>query len=167
MYFDGSGDYLKPYYPAPANGTTFSFGTGDFTVEFWMYPTSAPSNGMIMDGRGSGASGDMWLINWVNGVLSWYAGASLISSSTVSTNTWTHVAICRSGTSTKMFLNGTQTGSTYTDTKNYTVGNGWPTIGASYNAVDFFTGYLDDLRITKYARYTANFTAPTAALPLQ
>ncbi len=167
MYFDGSGDYLKPYYPAPANGTTFSFGTGDFTVEFWMYPTSAPSNGMIMDGRGSGASGDMWLINWVNGVLSWYAGSSLISSSTVSTNTWTHVAICRSGTSTKMFLNGTQTGSTYTDTKNYTVGNGWVTIGASFDAAEFFTGYLDDLRITKYARYTTNFTAPAAAFALQ
>jgi hypothetical protein len=167
MYFDGTGDYLKPYYPSPTNGTTFSFGTGDFTIEWWMYPTSAPSNGMIMDGRGSGASGDMWLINWVNGVISWYAGATLISSSTVSTNTWTHVAICRSGTSTKMFLNGTQTGSTYTDTKNYTVGNGWPTIGASYNAVDFYTGYMDDLRVTKYARYTANFTAPTAAFPLQ
>jgi len=64
-------------------------------------------------------------------------------------------------------LNGTQTGSTYTDTKNYTVGNGWPTIGASYNAVDFYAGYLDDIRFTKYARYTANFTAPTAAFPLQ
>jgi hypothetical protein len=168
MYFNGSTGYLKPYYPAPANGTNFTFGTGDFTIEFWMYPTSQPANGMIMDGRGSGASGDLWLINWVSGVANWYAGAVLISSSTISANTWTHLAICRSGTSTKMFLNGTQTGSTYTDTKNYTVGNGWPTIGASYNAVDFFAGYIDDLRITKgYARYTANFTPPTAAFLLQ
>jgi hypothetical protein len=165
--FNGTTDYLKPYYPAPANGTNFSFGTGDFTIEWWMYPTSTPASGMIMDGRGSGASGDMWLINWVSGVINWYVGGNLITSSAVSTNVWTHVAICRSGTSTKMFLNGTQTGSTYTDTKNYTVGNGWPTIGASYNAVDFYTGYLDDLRITKYARYVSNFSVPTAAFPLQ
>jgi hypothetical protein len=30
-----------------------------------------------------------------------------------------------------------------------------------------FSGYIDDLRITRFARYTSNFTAPTAAFPLQ
>ena len=165
--FNGSTDYLKPYYPAPANGTTFSFGTGDFTIEFWMYPTSLPSAGMLMDGRGSGASGDMWLINFVSGVANWYVGGNLITSSTISANTWTHLAVCKANGSTRMFLNGIQTGSTYADTRNYTVGNGWPTIGASYNAVDFFAGYMDDIRITKSARYIANFTPPQQALPRQ
>jgi len=165
--FNGSTDYLKPYYPAPANGTTFSFGTGDFTIEFWMYPTSLPSAGMLMDGRGSGASGDMWLINFVSGVANWYVGGNLITSSTISANTWTHLAVCKANGSTRMFLNGIQTGSTYADTRNYTVGNGWPTIGASYNAVDFFAGYMDDIRITKAARYIANFTPPQQALPRQ
>lgn len=165
MYFNGSTGYLKPYYPASTNGTNYSFGTGDFTLEFWMYPTSTPANGMIMDGRGSGASGDMWLINWVSGVANWYVAGNLITSSAISANTWTHLAVCKAGGSTRMFLNGVQTGSTYADSKNYTVGNGWPTIGASYNAVDFFAGYLDDIRITKgVARYTTNFTPPTSQL---
>jgi len=165
MYFDGSTGYLKPYYPASTNGTNYSFGTGDFTLEFWMYPTSTPAAGMLMDGRGSGASGDMWLLNFNSGVANWYVGGNLITSSAISANTWTHLAVCKAGGSTRMFLNGVQTGSTYADSKNYTVGNGWPTIGASYNAVDFFAGYLDDIRITKgYARYKTNFTPPTSQL---
>ena len=165
MYFNGSTGYLKPYYPASTNGTNYSFGTGDFTLEFWMYPTSTPAAGMLMDGRGSGASGDMWLLNFNSGVANWYVAGNLITSSAISANTWTHLAVCKAGGSTRMFLNGVQTGSTYADSKNYTVGNGWPTIGASYNAVDFFAGYLDDLRITKgVARYKANFTPPTSQL---
>ena len=167
MYFNGSTGYLKPYYPSPTNGTNFSFGTGDFTIEFWMYPTTLPSAGMLMDGRGSGASGDMWLINFNSGVANWYVAGNLITSSAISANTWTHFTVCKANGSTRMFLNGIQTGSTYTDTKNYTVGNGWPTIGASYNAVDFFAGYMDDIRITKAARYIANFTPPQQALPRQ
>jgi len=84
MYFNGSTGYLKPYYSGPANGTTFSFGTGDFTIEFWMYPTSLPSAGMLMDGRGSGASGDMWLLNFNSGVANWYVAGNLITSSAIS-----------------------------------------------------------------------------------
>jgi hypothetical protein len=92
-----------------------------------------------------------------------------IAGGSVTTNVWYHVALSRSGTSTKLFLNGTQIGSTFTDTTSYLNGTNRPFIGRSgFHTVDpfYLSGYINDLRITKYARYTANFTPPTAAFPL-
>ena len=79
-----------------------------------------------------------------------------------------HIALCRSGTATKLFINGTQSGSTYTDSSTYlstqsrpVIAGGGLTLGASP-----FNGYIDDLRITKgVARYTANFVPPIQAFP--
>jgi hypothetical protein len=81
------------------------------------------------------------------------------------------VAITRSGTSGKFFINGTQSGSTGT-INNFTDSSTVLAIGAldtstGWNGPYPFNGYIDDLRITKgYARYTANFTAPTSAFPI-
>ena len=62
----------------------------------------------------------------------------------------------------RVFLDGTQTGSTYTTARNDTEDKLW--IGA-IDGSEYFTGYQSDIRITKgLARYTANFTPPTAAL---
>jgi hypothetical protein len=42
------------------------------------------------------------------------------------------------------------------------IGRRWDTEGTA----SYFSGYIDELRITKgVARYTANFTPPTAAFP--
>jgi hypothetical protein len=79
-------------------------------------------------------------------------------------NTWYHFAIVRNGTTTTLYKNGTSYLS-LTDTANYTtpyivIGNAYQT---SRNGV---IGYMDDFRVTSgLARYTANFTPPTAALP--
>jgi hypothetical protein len=73
------------------------------------------------------------------------------------------VALSRSGTSTRLFLNGVQQGSTYSDTRNYIQ---TPiSIGIRFDqSTQAFTGHIDELRISKgLARYTANFTAPSAA----
>jgi hypothetical protein len=81
---------------------------------------------------------------------------------TITLNTWTHVAWTRSGSSNRLFINGTQVGSTTTDATNYTSTASF--IGASQSGTLPFAGYIDDLRITKgYARYTSNFTPPSSA----
>jgi hypothetical protein len=68
-----------------------------------------------------------------------------------------------------MFIDGTQTGSTYTDTNSYVQQSQRPTIGAEGVTIGNspLNAYIDDLRVSKVARYFANFTPPQQALPRQ
>lgn len=164
MAFDGTGDYLT--FPA---GHNTAFGTGNFTVELWFYPiNSSSTNYYLLDNRNTGQTATWTLLHEGTGAnkLEWYTGATLIASG-VSPNgsQWNHIAYSRSGTTGRLFLNGTQI-ATATDSANYSVASTISYIGCRYSAAEFLNGYIDDLRITKgYARYTANFTPPTAPFP--
>ena len=161
--FDGTGDALY------STSQATIFGTGNFTIEFWIY-FNIVNNGTvkyIYDMRNSGATSSSFLAQEASSAWSYWNGAGTeistgFTSSTFSATTWTHVAICRSSGVTKFFVNGTQTNSVV-DTSNYA--NSTLVVGARYNYANELNGYIDDLRITKgYARYTSNFTPPTAAL---
>jgi hypothetical protein len=163
MEFDGTGDYLIP------NGATtdsFAFGSGDFTIEFWVYLNNVSGTKVIYEGRPAGGSGATPTIYMSSASIRYFAnGADRITGGNLSATTWYHIALSRSGTSTKLFIDGTQSGSTYTDSTTYTNSTNRPVIGVGISGNEF-NGYLDDLRITKgVARYTAAFTAPTKAFP--
>jgi len=170
MEFDGTGDGLI----AP-NSEAFDFGSGDFTLEAWVYMTTTSHTHHIFSKRTSGgASNTNWILEIVSGNYDFYAsdGSSYIVSSLGNAagtiNTWQHIAITRSGNDFKMFLDGTQAGSTITTSSAISSTARDLNIGldpaASNNRME---GYIDDLRITKgIARYTANFTPPTAELPV-
>lgn len=161
LAFDGSGDDLRVIDNA---GLVSNFGTGAFTVEFWIYANSWGAFNNIIDFR---KSTDYMLLIYKSGGLYYYNdGADRITGSSLATSTWHHIALTRSGTSTKLFINGTQSGSTYTDSTNYP-SQGVITIGGrNDDAGNPFNGYIDDLRITKgIARYTTTFTPPTEAFP--
>ena len=160
MYFDGTGDYLV----LTGNVDNFVFGVGDFTIEFWLY-LNANQTSIVYDQRASGAQGlyPELYIN-TNSIRFYTNSADRIVGATLNNQQWYHIALARSGTATKLFVNGTQSGSTYTDSNNYINGTNRPVIGASASSLgsDPFNGYIDDLRITKgVARYTTNFNAPT------
>jgi hypothetical protein len=164
MAFDGSGDYVIE--PTSLN---YGYGTGDFTIEFWLYLNSTGLQTII-----SQLSSNPQVkphIYYSSGVKLYVNGADVITGGTLTVSTWNHIAVSKSGSSTKLFINGTQSGSTYTDTNNY--GTTSPLIIADYGfptptGANQLNGYINDLRITKgYARYTANFTPPTAAFPTQ
>ena len=167
MYFDGSGDYLTL-----TNDASFVFGTGDFTVEMWVYHTSENSQKIYYDGRPSSATGAyVALYKTPQNKLALFVNAAnrIVGTTSILQNVWYHIAVCRQGSSTKLFLNGIQEGLTFTDTTNYLNGTSRPIIGAdgfNPSANTQMQGYIDDLRVTKgVARYTANFTPPTAELP--
>ena len=179
LYFDGSGDWLI----AP-NNVAYSFGTSDFTIEAWVWLDSTVAPGRVDNLKtcsifttGSSTAGTDALSFAIYGTtttagigLEVYQEAPRIAlqvAAPVSTNTWVHIAWTKVGSTFYGFVNGTR----YTlGTSTLAIGTSTiPTVGRSAfsNFPNVFKGYIDDLRITKgVARYTANFTPPTAALPL-
>jgi hypothetical protein len=161
VYFDGSGDYLD----APSN-TAFGYGTRDFTIEFWVYPTSSSGTQVFIDQRAGTATSAVPTIYTSSGTIYYYvSGSNRITGSSLSLNQWFHIAICRSGTSTKLFINGTQSGSTFTDTTTYL--SSPVRVGEANDGTSFapYLGYLSNCRIVNgSALYTTTFTPPTAPL---
>jgi hypothetical protein len=162
LALDGNGDYLTS-----ASTPDFEFGTGAFTIEAWIYNTVIPgTNQMIFDFRSATPQwAPTFYINATTNTLRFFANGNLLTESTsaIPLNTWTHVALSKSGTSTRIFINGVQSGLTYSDTNTYIQGP--LTIGARYDGTTAFNGYIDDVRITKgLGRYTTTFAPPSSAL---
>ena len=170
IYFDGSGDYIRTEYQGLSN-----FGTLPFTIEGWFYLTVSPSNYItIVQSRNTSWSTSGWEVTISASDFYFDVNGSVAAKgSAISQNTWYHYAVSRTSAGSnnlKMFLDGTQIGSTATVTNDFTLDIFW--IGAKYNAfegggdvVRNFTGYMSDIRLTKgYARYTSNFTRPSTPL---
>jgi Concanavalin A-like lectin/glucanases superfamily len=156
-YFDGYGDYLE----LPSD-SAFAFGTEDFTVEMWLYPTqmindyhvffdTRPSNGSL------GEAITMFLkSNQTLHLL--IVSENDIVSDPLTPDQWTHVALVRTGNDFKLYLNGTQSGNTFNNSGS--INEPYLVIGKTVeDTINFYNGYIDELRITKgVAIYTANFT---------
>lgn len=161
-FFNAVGDYIV----AP-NDTANSMGTGDFTVEAWIYLTSAPAAAAsIFDSLPVGAAGArnnsfVFYVDSSRKLTTFQQGATrAISTGTISTNTWTHVALTRASGTLRLFINGTIDG-----TGSFTVNDnlGGLVIGSLSDGATLFPGYIDEFRLSKgIARYTANFT-PSAS----
>ena len=157
--FDGTGDYLAA--PSMSSNT---MGTGDFTIEMWVYPTTVTGT-FYLCSIGSEAAG-RYVVMLVNGVVvtNLYGSGNATLGGSVSATTWTHIAISRSGSTIRGFVNGTVLGTT--ETNSSSIGNGPLKIASDSSGGNTFNGYIDDFRLTKgLARYTSSFTAPTSALP--
>jgi phage-related protein len=151
--FDGTGDYLS---------LTMSggLGSGDFTIEFWYYKTA--DSGFLFNSRTSGTGADG--VDIRHDLQLTTAGVFIFGGVTVSTNAWHHVAFVRSGSTITRYIDGSADG-TATNTTNYN-GSALRIGGSEHGNIGYLNGYMDDFRITVgVARYTANFTPPTAAFP--
>jgi hypothetical protein len=161
IFFDGTGDNLSADF-----SSDFGFETGNFTIELWIYPETLVGTDFIFSFRNDASTAPVPILYLDNGILKYSNPNTVrITGSTLTANAWYHIALTRSGTSTRLFVNGTQVGSTYTDSSNYATGR--PVFGSDYqNSVGSnFRGYMDDIHVSKgIARYTSNFTAPTQAI---
>ena len=159
VLLDGTGDYLSL-----ATSSDFGFGTGDFAVEAFVRPTSIAA-GKIFDFRS--ASPDQAVLIDMDGsgtVRVNINGSNVISGGTLSVNTWHHLAVSRVSGVTSLFIDGTRVGSAYTDTNDYGTTKALK-IGSNLNGADTFTGYIDEVRVSKGdARYAnaGTITVPTA-----
>lgn len=169
LLLDGSGDGIST-----GHSSDFDFGSGDFTIEMWLLPATltgipniiakragqnfAPFSILLDSGRlrcRSSITGSSWAID-------------MTSTAQLSTESWNHIAYTRQGNTFRQWINGTLTnsgtasGSLLANTDGVYVGR------TSNDLGDAYAGRIDDLRITKgVARYTANFTPPSAPFPDQ
>jgi hypothetical protein len=167
MYFDGSGDWLA----GPPTPQT-DLGSGNFTIECWLYRTASGAgsdSGIVSRGAPGNLNGFVFAYTSSN-VLTFnfnYSGAIVTGSTAIPLNTWTHVAVTRSGTTFRLFVNGTvDATNTSSNSQTLNAGDIFYVGRSGYDSSRIVTGYIDDLRLTKgYARYTSNFTPPTEAFP--
>lgn len=146
-----------------------ALGTQDFTIEYWVRFNSIGSADSMFDARPTGQNGPYPDIVYVNGGGGWnyfVSGGTVISGGSAVINTWYHVALCKKAGTTRLFVNGSQVGSSFTDAVNYNVATTVP-LGASQNTGNGnLDGYMDDLRVTiGVGRYTSSFTPPPFAFP--
>jgi hypothetical protein len=158
MYFDGTGDYLA----LPSN-SAFAFGTGDFTIEMWAYFASVANFPTLTDSRASTSSTAGFNLGLSSAKVQLYTTSQLlIGATTLTANNWNHIAVTRSGTTLRIFLNGVQDASA-TNSTNWS--DTTLRIGATPDTVNFMTGYIGNLRLVKgQALYTSNFAPPVAPL---
>lgn len=137
-----------------ADSGLWDFGTGDFTVEGWFYIDNASTTKTFV------STYPEWELQQRGNAWVWGHGdPQILNRSYSTTNTWVHIAVCRSGTNTRMFFDGVQQGATVTNSDDLT--SSQPLLIGKLNAsIQPATGYMQDLRITKAARYTADFTPP-------
>ena len=166
----GSLGFFSPtsYLEVP-NHASLKMGTGDFTIECWVYPTliaASLSRWILALGRNN-VAGQLSLVTNTSGQLRVDVGAAtvLTSPGAAPLNTWTHVVLMRSGGSMSLCLNGVQV-AVATDTTDLTF-SGTAQVGydSTVGAGCEFVGYLADLRVTKgSAAYTAPFALPGSPL---
>ena len=163
--FDGTGDYITA-----ASNALFGFGTGDFTIEAWVR-LSTLSDSVLFDNRdesnvGIGLysailDGGLWRPSIANNtaIMDVNVGYAQNPSITISSATWTHIAVSRQSGTVRLFVGGALS-QTITDTRTYASAS-TAFIGANVLVTQGVNGNIDELRVVKgLAVYTAAFTPP-------
>jgi hypothetical protein len=163
-YFNHNGEYLRL-----EDSEDFNFGSGDFTIDFWIYPTSDITGTKTNIFSNYYTIGSLSLSIWGNTFYCSSNGSTwdicnAASLGNIPLNEWTHIAIVRYGTSLKVYVDGTAVISVTTTAQIY---NSTEPIFIGGRVDDYnytMTGYIDEIRISKgIARWTSDFTPPVCA----
>ena len=165
IYFDGVGDYLSV-----PDSSDWAFGTDDFTIDFWFNPTSFSAyTGLIVQNPTTFGSADSdhglfievdnastKLRLFIRPLTDPYSADMFteISQTGIVAGTWYHVAVVRETGANKitMYLNGSSVGSsTWSGSTSYPDYATPLLIGVRNDQEDYFSGYMDEVRITKGA----------------
>ena len=153
-YFDGTGDYLT----GPTSNAGLLMGTGDFTIEYWVYKTTSIAVATVVSFGGSGGNLRLFIDNATPTI--WDGATSLGAGNAINLNSWNHIVAQRSGTTLRFYTNGISS-ATITNSSNFNAG----TLGIGGGDANVITGYIADVRIVKgRALYTANFAPPAQPL---
>ena len=171
----GSGEFVlnggssnEAGYLSIPSSTDFGFGTGDFTIEMFVYPRATQGYSGFFSTINTGTPVGVMVGTFSDGTLTFDFNSTSGGSSEASALTngaWSHVALTRNGTSVNLWVNGT---SVATATNSDNLGSSESAvIGRFYTTMNGFgfNGHLSNVRVIKgTALYTSSFTAPTSAL---
>ena len=139
----------------------FNFGSDPFTVDFQLYRNRTGVTETLWDMRtGSTTDGALSVFVDTNDMVNLrHSNGTVISGITTTVSSqWTHIAVSKSGTTTKLFVGGVEQGS-YTDNNSY--GARPIRLGSTFNGADYTGANYDLFRVSKgIARYTSAFDSP-------
>jgi hypothetical protein len=184
--FGGASAYYYPVYGSQGgyisapHSNVFEFGSGDFTIEFFIYYIGFEGAGYNIyskkDGSGNQSiliAGDQYGYGRIYTYVYNTSGGYIINPSpgageigSIQLNTWHHYALSRKGNNFYIFWNGVLRGNIYstdsirTTTNPVYIGSG----GSNTQGFSDHSGYIDDLRVTKgVGRYDRKFIPTTSA----
>ena len=173
-FTSASSQYIQASYNSNQN-----FGSSNFTIEAWIYPTATPASsyGIVNNWNIGGefifqlTSSRFLAFNYTNAA----SGVSTVSftgtTQTVPLNSWSHIAVVRNGATITLYVNGQADATTNSigagslyyyngSAKDLYIG-----VNADITAGTYFSGKMTNLRIVNgIAVYTGNFTPPTSVL---
>lgn len=162
ILFNGS----EKVYPS-SSLPVVELGSDDFRIVCWVYINSWADWPFIIDGRPASTNGWYPSIYLSSGtVIEWFSNSSTRISGTYSTGSWFFLEIARISGSTRMFIDGTQSGSTYSDSNYYYGAANRPVVGGpGYNIAQAgIDGNIRELIITVgtgCGGNTSNYTRPS------
>ena len=158
LYLDGSSSIKIP------NNANLNLGTGVFTIEFWFYLLSLPSDSAWFLHKMGTPQQAINIAHPSKKLTSGFLGGSIVSTITITAGAWYHVAVVRETTdgTIKQYINGVNEGGAVGLTGSVD-NTGDLTIGSWFSGSNRITGYIDEFRIRKEAMYLADFTPPTSA----
>lgn len=150
--------------------TDFAFGTGDFTIDAWIYTAVVTADGGLLrhvfgtDNLSTTNGACSLVIDTAAKMSMWYRSSGGVptvgaqGATALTANTWTHVAVTRASNTVRIFINGTQDGSgTVTDS----LVCGAPFIGAGTSVGGRWNGHIEEMHVIKgQALWTSSFTPP-------
>ena len=166
VYFGGDASLVIP------SSSDLTLGTGDFTIETWVYPQSFGNRSTIYDGRSSGGTTGI-TIGWeqTSGQVRVYMNATngsdiVVQSDDLELKQWTHIAVTRSSGTVRLFINGVLKGSaTRTSDLNNTNAKIIGFRSYTSSSYDHMHGQICNFRLVKgTAVYTSSFKPSTQPL---
>ena len=158
VFFSENNNYLDL-----GSYTDFQFGTGDYTIEMFVYHIDLGGQQTYVGDNYGNSAGVYFYKDTNQKIGMYYSGQIATSNTNIDSNKWVHVAASRSSGTLKLFQDGVEVGSG-SDSTNLTatqlcIGD---TIGGSSGCMH---GYISNVRVLKgTGLYTSNFTPPTSPL---